>query len=381
MKQINIASPSVSAIQAARVALLGAAILTGAGISRAQAGSPKLPPGVLLYWNADNAGQGWRDAEWQKGGSGRIHYDREIKRYGSASVRLDGVPEKEVHISSVCSPVEIDAAQPLVLRFWARRTGDKGNAFVQVLAHARTDAAHSRPIGWVAIRGKDRFPIPLTPEWKLFDLRLSNFPGGAGRLFFYFRVKGPTILWVDEVSLARPGVTVPVGGHVELADADFAGVRFDDARLPENLLKNPGFEQGLKAWQTMGGGSAAAVDTTRAAGGKASLRFDAKEFTSGGVWQRVRVDPRRQYRLSLKAQCRGLVGYGFTKVLRFNRHRQPMGWVGDEILVTGTTDGWGRYATTFQPTPDTDSIVVYLRVEDTVGKVWMDDVVLRPLPR
>ena len=49
-------------------------------------------------------------------------------------------------------------------------------------------------------------------------------------------------------SLAETGVEVPLGGKKPITDADYGGVRFEDAALPDNLLTNPGFQDGLNGW-------------------------------------------------------------------------------------------------------------------------------------
>jgi hypothetical protein len=238
----------------------------------------------------------------------------------------------------------------------------------------------SKPIGWVRLNGKDRLPIPVSDEWQLHEVPLGALPGNTGRLYFYFRVKGNTTLWIDEFSLAEEGVKVLLGGKTAMSDADYAGIRLDDANLPKNMIQNGGFEEGMKGWQPMNPKISCAVDTSRQAAGKAALRIHGKEFTAGGVYQRVRIDPRRSYRLSYRADGKDFVGYFFTKVLRFDREGHPRGWIGDEILYSARDASWAECSGEFTPTPSTDQVIVYLRVEDTIGDVWVDDVRLVPLP-
>lgn len=335
--------------------------------------------GVVAYWDADRACSEWRDNAWQKGGTGRMHFDAEAKRYGVASVRLEGLPDQEISVSSVCAQMPVKAEGKYVLRFWSRRTGEGGSAYCQVLAHRIVDEQHTKPIGWVRLEGKDRLAIPPSDDWQLHEVPLGSLPGGAARVFFYFRVKGETTLWIDEFSLAEEGVKVELGGQPALTDADYAGIRLDDANLPENLLQNGSFEEGIKGWQIMNPAIIATVVDGQAADTHA-LRIVGKEFAAGGVYQRVRIDPRRRYRLSFRADAPELVGYFFTKVLGFDRESHPRGWLGGEVLYSARSGAWVECTGEFTPRPSTDHVVIYLRVEDTIGEVRVDDVRLVPLP-
>lgn len=343
----------------------------------------KLPEGVAMYWGADRPAHGWRDKQWQKGGTGRIHHDSQVKKHGYAAIRMEGIPEKGTAIGSDCVPAVVDPSKPYVLRFWSRRTGDAtAKAEVRVFAAAHVFERRCKPIAFAKLDGgKGAIPIPMSDAWHEVTVPLDPLPAGANRLIVIFAVTGRSTVWIDEATLAEKGVEVPLGGRAKLTDADYAGIRFADNNLPANILRNPGFEDSrFGPWRPMNGDSKATLDSTKGATGSASLRFDAVEFAAGGVYQRVSIDPRRRYRLSLKASCDKLVGYLFTKILPFNRYGGPTGWVGGEILVTGTTDGWVGRSIEFQTPPGSKEVVIYLRVADTMGKVWVDDVVLAPLP-
>ncbi len=335
--------------------------------------------GIIGYWDADRACSEWRDNAWQKGGTGRMHFDSEVKRYGVASVRLEGLPDREISVSSVCARMPVKPDGKYVLRFWSRRVGAGGSASCQVLAHRVVDEQHTKAIGWVRLEGKERLEIAPSDDWQLHEVPLASLPGGTERVFFYFRVKGETTLWIDEFSLAEEGVKVELGGQPALTDADYAGIRLDEANLPGNLLVNGSFEEGMKGWQVMN----PATPATVAAGPEAGthcLQIIGKEFAAGGVYQRVQIDPRRSYRLSFRADGPKLVGYFFTKVLRFDRDNHPRGWLGGEVLYSAKSGEWAACSGEFTPSPSTDNIVVYLRVEDTIGEVRVDDVRLEPLP-
>ena len=350
-------------------------------------GAPRQhPKGVVLYWNCDDdAGFSWRDNHWQKGGSPRVVYDTDQRVHGKAALRIDGVAGKELRVVSLCRPAQVKPHQRYVLRFWARTEGIKGQAEVRVLAHGpKTPGKMYAPLGWVRLSPKRHYVLPVQHDWQRHEVAIKQLAGGTARLFVYLAVKGEGSAWFDEVSIAEEGVEVPLGGAIKLSDHDFAGVRFQDRKLPENLLHNGDFEKGLLPWRALGRGSTAKVE---ARDGARALRFDAKEFTGLHVYQRVRVDPRRRYRLSLRARTgeKGLTGYFFTHVLPFNKHHTPLGWVSADhanefTYVTGRTHGWVERQQEFSLRADADSVVIYLYVRDTIGTVWVDDVRLAPLP-
>jgi hypothetical protein len=346
----------------------------------------KLPDGVLHYWGCDKwGGSGWRDEAWDKGGSGRIHFDPQVKRYGTASVRLDGVEGGHVVALSLEQPAEVSTDKQYVLQVWAKTAGVKGSAEVRALAHGPQPGEAYRPLGWVHLGEKTHLILPPDSDWTQYRVAINALPGGATRVFLYFVIDGDGTAWFDEFSFAEAGVEVPLGGQAPLRDGDYAGVRFDDANLPENLLTNGGFEEGLKGWQLLPPDYTAAVDETVAHAGKASFRFDAKEFTGGYLWQRVQLDPRRYYRISMWAKTDGLTGYFFTHLLPFNRHGVPIGWHGanhssEHHYVTGKTNGWEERVLVTRFQPEAAEVVIYPRVEDTIGTVWIDDIAIRPLP-
>jgi len=346
----------------------------------------KLPAGVLRYWSCDDdEGAAWRDNHWQAGGSPGTVYDTAEKVEGAASLRLTGPDKGELWVFSLARFVQVEQDGRFVLRFQARTRGVQNMAFVRILAHEPTAPDKYRPIGWVKL-GEQRpeFTLPADSDWTRYEVPVGPLPGGTGRLFFYLGIAGPGTVWFDDFSLALPGVDVPLGGQVALADADYAGIRFEDGALPANLVQHGDFEAD-GVWQyTRSDSDARRIDdpTGRSQG---VLRLKGVEFSSATAWQRIDIDPRRKYRLSYQARCEGLVGYGFAQVLRFNTHNQPFGWVGADhatefCYVTGTTDGWERREQVFGVTPDTANIVLYVRVADTIGTVLIDDVTLTPLP-
>ena len=355
-------------------------------LTMALAAPQKLPEGVLRYWNCDDAeGTAWRDNHWQEGGSPGTVFDTDQKVEGAASLRLTGPETGELWVFSLNRFVDVQPDRQFVLRFQAKTVGVKDMAFVRILAHQKIGPDKFKAIGWVKL-GEQRpeFTLPADSAWTRYEVPVKALPGGTDRLYFYLGIKGAGTVWFDDLSLAEPGIDVPVGGTVALADADYAGLRFEDGKLPENLVQQGDFEAD-GGWQyTRGESDARRIeDPTGRSGGV--LRLIGKEFSGATAWQRIPIDPRRQYRLSYLARCEDLVGYGYAQVLRFNVHNRPFGWVGADhasefCYVTGTTDGWERREQAFGVTPETDNIVLYVRVQDTIGTVLIDDVVLAPLP-
>jgi hypothetical protein len=363
--------------------LLVAMVLAVSGPCSAQT---KLPDGVLYYWGCDKwGGSGWRDEAWDRGGSGHIHFDTQVKRYGAASLRLDGEPDGHVAVLSLEQPAEVTTDKQYVLQLWAKTAGVQGTAQVRALAHGPQPGEQYHPLGWVKLSDQGHLVLPADQNWTQYRIPVTTLPGGTTRIFFYLLIEGEGTVWFDEFSFSEAGVEVPLGGQAPLRDEDYAGIRLDDANLPENLLTNGGFEEGLKGWQLLPPDYSAEVDETVAHTGKCSFRFDAKEFTGGYLWQCAEIDPRRYYRISLWAKTDGLTGYFFTHLLPFNRHDVPMGWHGanhasEHHYVTGKTNGWEERVLVTRFAPEAAAVVIYPRVEDTIGTVWIDDIVIQPLP-
>ncbi len=346
----------------------------------------KLPDGVLLYWNCDGwEGSGWRDNDWAKGGSGRIHFDTAERKHGKASLRIGGAPEASASALSLERPAEVETGQEYVLRVWTKTAGVKGSAEVRALAHGPKPGEQYRPLGWVRLSEKMHLVLPPDQDWTSWEVPIAELPGGTTRIFFYLHLEGEGTVWFDEFSFAKAGTDVPLGGEVQLGDEDYAGVRFDDADLPENLLVNGGFEEGMQGWQKMPADYSAEIDPTASHTGKSCFRFDARELTGCHLWQTVDIDPRRHYRISLWAKTEGLVGYFFTHLLPRNRYNVPIGWHGanhasEHHYVTGRTNGWEERVLITRFAPEAAGVTIFPRVEDTIGTVWIDDIAIKPLP-
>jgi len=100
-----------------------------------------------------------------------------------------------------------------------------------------------------------------------------------------------------------------------VTDADYAGIPLADSALPENLLANPGFEDGFRGWFLESGEPQ--IDAQTAAAGRQSLRFDGfPECHFSVVQVRVTIDPRRAYRLSLTLKTELRAGLSCVQLLR-----------------------------------------------------------------
>lgn len=348
----------------------------------------RLPDGVVRYWNCDDsAHNAWRDLRWQQGGSPDVAYDPQVKHEGAASLRLTGPGEgQEVWVSSLQVPAEVDPGQEYVLRFFAKTQDVKGEAFLRLLGHQSEGEHRSKPIGWIRLSPKRaEYVLPPNADWQRYEVPVTAFPGGTNKCYFYLGLKGTGTVWYDDLSLALEGVDVPLGGYQSLNDADYAGIRFDDANLPDNLVANSGFEAQLEPWRKMGEKSKLARVKDPTGDSACCVRYDAVQFDYSFLYQGVDVDPRRRYKLSLKAKPDGLTGYLFVRVLPFNSHGQPTGWVGADhtsefCAVTGKPDTWLTPSQVFSVSPGTASVNLYLCVQDAIGTVYLDDVTLQPLP-
>jgi len=176
---------------------------------------------------------------------------------------------------------------------------------------------------------------------------------------------------------------VPPGGQRRITEADYAGIRFDDARLPENLLANAGFEDGLRGWYIESGQPQ--IDERIFAGGKQSLRFDGFAecvFTAVG---RVEIDPRRAYQLSVKLKTDLKAGLSCLQLIAFKANGQGFGWWHTQDYTSefcygrGTQDWHTKSIVIRQFPPETEYVNVYLLLHDAIGVAWFDDVKLAPL--
>ncbi|MCX7597773.1 MAG: hypothetical protein N2512_02750 [Armatimonadetes bacterium] len=336
------------------------------------------PEGVLNYCGFEGYWDeaGWRDLGWMQGGTPGVTFDRQMKRYGKASLRIEGAPG-ETRAALHLSGVPVEPGKRYVLRAWMKTEAIEGEAALALQPHAE-----GRPLPFLDLG--DASYLRGTNDWTLVVVPVPPLPAEAVRMYAYVWVKGLGTAWFDEFALTYEGVGVPLGGQKPITDEDYAGLRFDDAALPENLLTNPGFEDGLAGWYVEHGQPA--IDDTAAASGHRSLRFDGFPECSYTVVQvHVRIDPRRAYRLSLKIKTDLQEGLSCVQLIPFKANGEGFGWWYSqdhtwEFCYGRGKQDWHEVSVVLREfQPETDFVNVYLLLQDAVGKVWFDDVRLTPL--
>jgi hypothetical protein len=323
------------------------------------------------YW--DEAG--WRDQGWAQGGTPGVRFDHETKRFGKGSLRIEGARGE----SRGALQLDGNAPQPgkrYVLRVWVKTQNIRGEAAVALQPHEE-----GKPLAFLDLGPKSR--LHGTHDWSLVEIAVPPLSEKIVRIYPYLWVKGSGTAWFDDFALTEAGVEVPLGGQKQLAEADYAGVRFDDAALPQNLLKNPSFEEGLNDWYVEGG--KAQIDRTTAAAGRQSLRYDGFPECSFDVAAvRVRIDPRRAYRLSVKLKTNLQAGLSCVQLLPLKASGEVTGYFGQDHAYEfcygrGVQDWHEASVVLRQFPPEADAVNLYLLLQDAVGTVWFDDVRLIPL--
>jgi hypothetical protein len=237
-----------------------------------------------------------------------------------------------------------------------------------------------RPLPFVELGEKSR--LRGTHDWTLVEVPVPRLPENTARVFAYLWVREPGTAWFDEFALTEAGVEVPLGGQRPVTDADYAGVRFADDALPENLLPNPGFEEGWSGWFLESGQPQ--IDERTSAAGRRSLRYDGFPECSYSVVQvQVKIDPRRAYRLSLKLRTDLRAGLSCVQLLPLNARGEVLGYFGQDhthefCYGRGVQDWHETSVVLRQFLPETDALNVYLLLQDAVGAVWFDEVRLTP---
>jgi len=358
-----------------------ARIVAAAALVVAFAGAPALarwPDGVLNYCGFEGYWDeaGWRDLRWGEGGTPGITFDRQVKRFGRASLRIEGAPG-ETRAALQLSGVPVEPGKRYVLQAWIRTQDIEEEAALALQPHAE-----GQPLPFVELGEASR--LRGTNDWTLVRVPVPPLPPQAVRMYAYLWVKGPGTAWFDEFALTLEGVVVPLGGQKPVADEDYAGLRFDDAALAENLLTNPGFEDGLAGWYIEAGQPV--VDDTVAASGLRSLRFDGFPECSYTVAKvHVRIDPRRAYKLSLMVKTDLQEGLSCVQILPVKANGEGFGWWYSqdhtwEFCYGRGTEDWHEVSVILREfQPETDFLNIYLLLQDAIGRVWFDDVKLTPL--
>jgi hypothetical protein len=344
----------------------------------ASAAFARWPDGVLNYCGFDGVWDeaGWRDIGWAQGGTPGISFDREVKKFGKASLRIEG-SATEKRCALQINGNTIQKGKQYVMRCWVKTKDIAGEAAIALQPHAE-----GKPLEFLDLGPASR--LSGTHDWTLLEVKVPPFPPDAVRMYSYIWVVGTGTAWFDEFSLAEEGVQVPLGGQKPITDADYAGVRFDDANFPANLLPNPGFEDGLSGWYVEFGKPA--IDEQVYAEGKRSLRYDGfPECSFTTVAIHVRIDPRRAYRLSFKLKTDLTAGLSCVQAIPFKANGEGFGWWfsqdhTDEFCHGRGRQDWHEETLVMREfEPETDFLNIYLQLQDAVGKVWWDDMKLTPL--
>ena len=345
------------------------------------------PEGCLNYCGFDTYWDeaGWRDGGWMQGGTPGMSFDTETKRYGRSSLRVEGAAG-ETRYALQLGGFAIDRTASYVFRAWVKTEAIEDEAALAVQVHSAPEPGPFLDLG----QGSR---LQGTHDWTLLEVKLADFPPEAVRMYPYLWAKGPGTAWFDEVSLSLQGVEVPLGGERPITEADYGGVRFDDTDLPANLIPNAGFEQGLQDWYVESGQPV--VDDTTAAEGERSVRFDGSpegSYSAGQVGNasyslvaRVRVDPHRAYRLSGRLKTALQAGLSCVQLIAFRADGSGFGWwfsqdhTWEFLYGRGTQDWHEEQLVLREFPPETDTVNVYLLLQDALGAVWFDDVRLTPL--
>jgi hypothetical protein len=343
----------------------------------AKAAEASWPDGVQNYCGFEGYWDeaGWRDQGWGQGGTPGLRFDHEIKRFGRGSLRIDGAPG-ETRSALQLDGISPQAGKRYVLRAWLKTQDIRGEAALALQPHEE-----GKPLPFVELGAKSR--LQGTHDWALVEIPVPPLSEKVVRIYPYLWVKGPGTAWFDEFALTEAGVDVPLGGQKRLTEADYAGVRFDDAALPKNLLKNAGFEAGLDDWYVEFGKPQ--VDSHAAASGRRSLRYDGFPDCNFCVVQvRVRIDPHRAYRLSLKLKTDLRAGLSCVQLLSLKASGEVIAGFGQDhtgefCYGRGVADWHETSVVLRQFPPEADAVNLYLLLQDAIGTVWFDDVRLTPL--
>lgn len=335
------------------------------------------PDGVLDYCGFEGYWDeaGWRDLGWAAEGTPGVRFDREVKRFGKAALRIEGAAG-ETRAALQLNGNTVQPQGRYTLRVWVKTQDIVGEAALVLQPHEE-----NKPLPFLDLGEHSR--LQGTHDWTLMEVPVPSLPERTVRIFAYLWVKGSGTAWFDEFALTEAGVQVPLGGQRPVTDADYAGIRLADSALPENLFANPGFEDGFRGWFLESGEPQ--IDAQTAAAGRQSLRLDGfPECHFSVVQVRVKIDPRRAYRLSLKLKTELRAGLSCVQLLPLNAKGEVLGYFGQDhthefCYGRGVQDWHESSVVLRQFLPETDAVNVYLLLQDAVGRVWFDEVRLSPL--
>jgi tetratricopeptide (TPR) repeat protein len=160
-----------------------------------------------------------------------------------------------------------------------------------------------------------------------------------------------------------------------------------------NLVWNGGFErERLRGWGfdwqvRHAWGMEVSLDRFAAASGRQSLRLSFNSFPTldfSGVYQRVAVEPGREYHLRALAKALDFTTQSGVKLQVVTHDGEQV--LGETAAIAGTTADWVPLEAHVQVPPDTALIILRVRREPTPGpegnlggKLWLDDITLTPV--
>jgi hypothetical protein len=102
------------------------------------------------------------------------------------------------------------------------------------------------------------------------------------------------------------------------------------------------------------------------------------------VQVRVRIDPHRAYRLSLKLKTDLRAGLSCVQLLSLKASGEVIAGFGQDhtgefCYGRGVADWHETSVVLRQFPPEADAVNLYLLLQDAIGTVWFDDVRLTPL--
>jgi len=164
----------------------------------------------------------------------------------------------------------------------------------------------------------------------------------------------------------------------------------------ESILKNGEFE-GLNNW-SWDGKKPATLSSESPNGGKSCLLLSGDTAgKSGYVYQHVKLEPGKSYKLTLSVKCDGAAEKDFSiRCLLWKKNPDtgksaPCGWLDIpaksgviDWIATGGTHDWKEFSKVIpgNAVPKVDSMLLFLQRKDNgKGKVFVDDLTLEEIPQ
>ena len=220
-------------------------------------------------------------------------------------------------------------------------------------------------------------PVQVQAQWLLAQsVAAQGRWSEAARLVEQVAQHAPFLLQTAEAA----GIAGQIEAHVPLAIS--TDLRMAWEREERNLVINGNFENGYMGWGMWPEpGSNSTIDDQRVHSGLQSFRvqFDgSQDVNYYQVYQVVHVQPETDYQLSAYLWAESLTGYLGLEV------RSNDWFGGNTVQVYDSTHGWQLVRRIFHTPPGVTEVSVTVRRYNgsglVSGDVWVDDVVLQPIP-